>query len=112
MAGLCMGSEWYTSSQGQARLFYRRKAETWEEGTGTGGGCGVGRGEGGGQGGVLEIGGKLAERMRNSTGRGRKEGWVRRAGKEALCGGIPFFASSEIFSEDAFPKLLKAQVCV
>lgn len=35
-AGLCTGSEWYTSSQGQARLFYRRKAELWE-------GDGVGR---------------------------------------------------------------------
>lgn len=33
---MCTGSEWYTSSQGQARLFYRRKAELWE-------GDGVGR---------------------------------------------------------------------
>lgn len=47
MAGLCTGSEWYTSSQGQATLFYRRKAETWEEGTGTGG---EGRGDGAGWG--------------------------------------------------------------
>lgn len=43
---------------------------------------------------------------------GWKEGWAGRADREALYSRISFIASSEIFSEDVFPELLKAQLCV
>ena len=45
-------------------------------------------------------------------GGGWKEGGAGRADREALCSRISFVASSEIFSEDVFPELLKAQLCV